>query len=172
MEEWRDIAWYEGLYQVSNLGRVKSLPREVECKPGHTKRLKGKILSQGTNTSGYRYLLLSLFGHRSPFMVHRLVAIAFLQNPDNKPEVNHKDLDKTNNKVSNLEWSTRKENSDHAIRNGHGPKDCRRKLTKDDIPTILERVGNGESYAKIAKDYGMERQAIGYIVRGRNWKQS
>lgn len=98
-EEWRDIPGYEGLYQVSNLGRVKSLYR-------YKKQLKPKISNAG-------YERVNLFKNKQGkwHSVHRLVAMTFVENPMNKPEVNHKDECKINNKASNLEWVTRKENN-------------------------------------------------------------
>ena len=100
-EIWKDIKDYEGIYQVSNLGRVKT----------------DRILKVGKNKGGYLGVSLSKNSVISPQRVHRLVAEAFILNPENKPQVNHIDEDKTNNKVSNLEWMTAKENSNHGTRN-------------------------------------------------------
>lgn len=100
-EEWRDIKGYEGLYQVSNLGRVKSLKRIVRAGKNKQRIVNGKILSPWKTSHGY--LSVSL-GRNNKFAVHRLVAIAFIENPHNYPDVNHKDENKTNNILENLEW--------------------------------------------------------------------
>lgn len=104
-EEWRDIDGYEGLYQVSNLGRVKSLSRYARMKGRSAREVKEKILSQA-NVNGYRGVILSINGNKKTFRVHRLVAQAFIPNPHNLPYINHKDEVRSNNNVSNLEWCT------------------------------------------------------------------
>ena len=109
MEIWKDIEGYEGLYQVSNLGRVKSL--------NYNRTRKEKILKHGSDKKGYLYVNLCKEGKKRNYRVHRLVAETFIDNLENKPEVNHKDEDKTNNKVENLEWVTSKENSNYGTRN-------------------------------------------------------
>ena len=105
IEEWKDIKGYEGLYQVSNLGRVKSLKFDKE-----------RVLKQFPNKHGYLLVSLCKTGKQKSFAVHRLVALQFIPKVENKPEVNHVDEDKTNNMVSNLEWCTRKENVNHGTR--------------------------------------------------------
>ena len=105
MEIWKDIEGYEGLYQVSNLGRVKSL-----------KSNKEKILKSNSNGHNYLRLLLCKNNKKKSLLVHRLVAKAFIPNIDNLPEVNHKDEDKTNNCADNLEWCTAKYNSNFGTR--------------------------------------------------------
>lgn len=104
IEEWKDIKGYEGLYQVSNLGRVKSLKR-------------GSIRFGTLTHENYLRLKLYKDGTYKNKNVHRLVAETFIPNPENKPTVNHIDEDKTNNMVSNLEWATIKENLNHGTRN-------------------------------------------------------
>ena len=112
MEEiWKDIVHYEGLYQVSNLGRVKSVERD-KFLPNGTKNghIAERIMPQFSNYNpksghgGYMWVSLWKFGKVKQEYVHRLVALAFIPNPENKPQVNHKDEVKTNNAVDNLEW--------------------------------------------------------------------
>ena len=107
-EIWCEIKDFEGLYQVSNMGRVKSLKREVLGKMNSTRIIFEKLLSDRDNGKGYRVLELYKDSKRYFKKVHRLVAEAFIPNPENKPEVNHIDTDKTNNCVTNLEWVTGK----------------------------------------------------------------
>ena len=113
MEIWKDIEGYEGLYQVSNKGRIKSLNR-IDSR-GH--KVNEKILSSKPNNKGYLRVHLYKNGKRKPFSVHRLVAIAFIPNPNNLLEVNHKDENKENNTVDNLEWCDRKYNANYGGRN-------------------------------------------------------
>lgn len=107
-EFWRDVVGYEGLYQVSNWGRVKSLNYN------HTG--KEKILKLGKNNFGYLRVSLCKNGKEKNHKVHRLVAEAWLPNPDNLPCVNHKDEDKANNRVENLEWCDRAYNCNYGSR--------------------------------------------------------
>lgn len=109
MEIWKDISEYDGLYKVSNLGRVKSL--------GNDKKRKEKILKPIKYNCGYLIVGLSKQGKRKLYLVHRLVAEAFIDNPNNFRELNHIDEDKTNNCVSNLEWCDRKYNINYGTRN-------------------------------------------------------
>ena len=106
MEEWKDIEGYEGLYQVSNEGRVKSLQREIVYKDGRKKVLEEKILHSFLSDLGYYHVMLSKDGVSRRYKVHRLVAKAFIPNPNNFPIINHKDENPKNNVVDNLEWCT------------------------------------------------------------------
>lgn len=116
-EIWKDIKGYEGLYQVSNIGRVKSLERTVIRKNGRKQTIRERILKRSANQDGYLQIDLYDSYGKKRFAVHRLVCEAFHQNPKNKPCVNHIDEDKTNNTASNLEWCTAKENCNHGTRN-------------------------------------------------------
>lgn len=103
-EAWKDVLGYEGLYQVSNLGRVKSLPRQTTS---------GKILSTASRQNGYLCVSLCKNGKTHKYNVHRIVAEAFLPKHGRNDVVNHKDENKHNNQVTNLEWITQKENLDY-----------------------------------------------------------
>jgi hypothetical protein len=118
MEEiWKDIEGFESLYQVSNMGQVKSYDMEVKYPTGTVRIQKGRILKPGSNM-GYPRVNLCKDKKVSVKLVHRLVAEAFLPNADNKKEVNHIDGVKSNACVDNLEWVTSSENSKHAFRTG------------------------------------------------------
>lgn len=121
IEEWRDIVGYEGWYQASNFGNIRSLSREVCGKSRHgnlfTRFTKAKTLKpkRGGNTD-YWYVSLCKNNEVKYQSIHRLVAIAFIDNPECKAEVNHIDGDKQNNSIHNLEWTTRSENLLHRYR--------------------------------------------------------
>jgi len=108
MENWKPVKGYEGLYEVSDFGNVRTLD------PRHYQTVK----TQKKNKDGHMRVWLSRNSKKRPFFVHRLVAISFIPNPENKPVVNHIDGNPSNNHVSNLEWSTRSENDKHAFRLG------------------------------------------------------
>ena len=117
MEIWKDVKGYEGFYQVSNLGRVKSLERDIYFPNGTIIRhMEEKILVPALNNNGYSYVNLCKNGKTKKEYVHRLVAMAFIENPENKPMVNHKDEVKTNNVVDNLEWCSAQENINYGTR--------------------------------------------------------
>lgn len=115
-EIWRDIVGYEGLYQISNEGKVKSLARDVEWR-GTIRHQPEQIKKLSPDRDGYLLVGLSKDGKPKSCKVHRLVASAFIENPDGLPEVNHIDENKTNNSVENLEWVTHKENINHGTHN-------------------------------------------------------
>ena len=124
-EIWKPVVGYEGLYEVSNLGRVRSLDRYDSR--NHFR--KGRIMKQSYCSKGYLTIDLCLNRKNKKCLVHRLIAQAFIPNPDNLPEINHKDEDKTNNSVENLEWCDRSYNNTYgtariraketAIKNGY-----------------------------------------------------
>lgn len=116
-EIWKDIEGYEGLYQISNLGRVKSLKRYSKYK--NSKRfINEKIIKLQKSKNGYLRVELCKNNIKKKYLIHRLVGYAFLNNYDNNLEINHKDGNKQNNNVENLEWITRSENERHAYKMG------------------------------------------------------
>jgi|SRR6185369_903039 len=118
IEEWKDIDGYNGSYQVSNLGRVKSVGRYTDTKAfgGGVYKIHEKILKSDIINGGYLRITLCLNNKTKRFIVHRLVAISFIPNPSNLPHVNHKNGVKTDNYVSNLEWCTPSQNEKHSHR--------------------------------------------------------
>ena len=119
MEEvWKDVVDYEGLYQVSNLGRVKGCERIVKHFRGGNRILKEKFRSLSNDKDGYKFLDLYKNGKGQIMRVHRLVSMAFIKNPENKSQVNHINGIKYDNNIDNLEWSTSHENMQHAFRTG------------------------------------------------------
>ena len=122
MEIWKEIKGYEGLYQVSNCGRIKSLSHI-----NNLGRLRPEcILGSRLSDRGYHTAVLYNNGKPKSFRVHQLVAKAFIDNPLNKPHVNHLDGVKSNNFVDNLEWVTISENQKHAFKNGLNKVSCKR----------------------------------------------
>lgn len=109
-EEWRDVVGYEGLYMISSLGRIVSIERTILQKNGIQRILKQTILKKGMSKGGYETALLHNTHTRKLLLIHRLVAIAFIPNLDNKPCVDHIDRNRSNNVVSNLRWCTYSEN--------------------------------------------------------------
>ena len=114
MEIWKDIEGYEGLYQVSNRGRVKSLSRKVKNKNGYRVK-KESILKPKPNGKGYHIVGLYIKGISKNFTIHYLVLSSFIPNTFNKRTINHIDSNRTNNRLDNLEWATHKENTKHGF---------------------------------------------------------
>ena len=117
MEEWKDIKGYEGLYQVSNFGRIKSLPRKKFTPTGWPYFTKEKILKTSIDLNGYQGIELFKNGKGKRYLIHRLVAMAFVEGYKKGLQVNHKDEDKSNNFYTNLEWCSRQYNCNYGSRN-------------------------------------------------------
>jgi hypothetical protein len=117
MEIWKPIKNYEGVYEISNLGRVKRLETLVKNRGGY-RLVKERILKIPYSPNLRYYSIFLSNGKVKQHYIHRLLAIAFIPNPLNKEQVNHKDGNKLNNSLSNLEWVTKSENQIHAIQNG------------------------------------------------------
>ena len=155
-EEWKSIKGYEGLYMVSNLGRVKSL-----CGfNGHEYVKRKKILNPYKQKAGKNYyrsvVKLSKDGSRKDFKVHRLVADAFIPNPELKSNINHIDGNPLNNRVDNLEWCTQKENIIHAIDTDLSV----RVIDTIDRETIVDFLNNGHTYDEIASLLGIAKGTV------------
>lgn len=149
-EIWKPIAGYEGLYEVSNLGRVKSIERYTEyknCKSTHRIGIKSKVngrVVKGLICCGYHYVGLAKEGVRKNYRVHRLVAMTFIPNPNNLPIINHKDENRLNNSVDNLEWCTQKYNANY----GNARKKLSESLTKNRGVKVVQKNREGQVIAE------------------------
>lgn len=176
IEEWRDVVGYEGFYQVSNLGRIRSLDREIKHKNGKVFKANGKLLTITYSGNNYGRVILYKNGKNSAKLIHRLVAGAFIPNVNNLKEVNHKDLDKTNNAVQNLEWVSPKQNTQHAFGNRHikryfGEDNHRAIVTEEVVLKIRQLHSTGKyRYKDIGEMFGVHASVVGYIVRRQTWR--
>ena len=114
-ENWKPIKDFEGYYEISSFGRVKSLNRVIETSDGINKKIKERILKSSENSNGYLIVTLKKNNKRKQFKVHRLVAEAFIPNPESKPYIDHINTIRTDNRVSNLRWVTQKENCNNEL---------------------------------------------------------
>jgi len=166
IEQWKDVTGFEGMYQVSNFGNVKSIPST------DSKRL-GKILSPGKGKYGHCGIQLYKNGKKYKALVHRLVAIHFISPAPEGCEVNHIDFDPTNNHVSNLEWATHQQNiyhSRHRLANKKGEECTHSKVTEQDVIAMrAEYAAGGISFVKLAKKYNVCPQQCHRIIRRERW---
>lgn len=141
VEVWKDIRGYENLYQSSTFGRARSLDNYRKGRNGSLRFCKGKILKPSTDKDGYLLVGLCKNGKQKTYKVHRLVAEAFIPNPNNLPQVNHKDENKQNNFVSNLEWCSAKYNSNYgtAIQ-----RSSEKKINGKKSKTVLQYTLDGQ----------------------------
>lgn len=174
-ETWKTIENTNCVYEVSNLGRVRSTDHLAKNRWKPIER-KGKVLKAPTNAYGYPIVSIRVGKKPTTQTVHRLVAAAFLPPPATKMEVNHKDGDKTNNRASNLEWSDRESNMRHAseqnlMRTQKQRKACilRSKINLEVAEEIRKAVKNGLSQDKAAKQFGTHQPTVSKIVRNLIW---
>lgn len=170
-EEWRPIKGYEGFYEVSSFGRIKSLPYTVNNgRLLRERKYKEKILTGYIDAHGYAYIKLAKRdGRQKTAKIHRLVAKAFIPNPDNLPQINHKDENKRNNRVDNLEWCTARYNLNYGSRS----KKYMRKVSMIDLETnkvikVFDSMKDVEKELKIGHSkvscvcHGKRNSAGGY----------
>ena len=165
MEIWKNIKGYEGLYQVSSEGRVKSLERTFIDKIGRERYVKERVLKPGVTKDGYLIVVLCAGDKQKTHIVHRLVCQAFHKNPENKPCVNHIDENKTNNAASNLEWCTYEENNNHGTRS--------ERMAKTQSKPVGQYTRDGElvkvwpSPREAGKQGGFDSATISNVANGK-----
>lgn len=172
-EFWLPIKGYECLYEVSNWGRIRSLEKVIEYSNGRSYLYEEKILKLNPS-NGYRTISLVKYKEKTTHMVHRLVGLAFIKNPLNKPFINHEDGDRSNNYYLNLSWSTNSENQFHSY-NVLGNKAVRgedngaSKLSESIIPIIRTLYATGISQNEIGKQFGVCQEAVRKVVCRETW---
>ena len=156
--------------------KIKKFPNyEIEEETGYVFSTKTKKRKAEFIIGGYSYVALFDKGIRKSCSIHRLKAIAFIPNPENKKCVNHKDSNRQNNATSNLEWVTYKENAQHASRNGRlkdrkGVNNINSKLSNEEVVAIKKRLKSGHGKVDIAKSYNVTTSTIHAIKIGKTWK--
>jgi hypothetical protein len=175
VEVWKSVVGLEDYYEVSNLGRVRSFDREYIDRLDRTLRFKGRDLTPLLR-NGYLTVGLKQPGEQVVIKyIHRLVAVAFIDNPENKPCVNHIDGVKTKNNINNLEWCTQKENTAHAIKEGlmvfpKGSQKSWAKLSPELIDRAKSLRESGSTYQQIADLIGVSLSVLHRAVNGKTWK--
>ncbi len=163
----KDILGFEGIYSVTKEGKVWSCPRIIERANGFPLPIKGRWLKPATDHKGYHYVLLSKKDADFIKKVHRIVAEAYISNPLNLPQVNHKNTVKTDNRMENLEWMTNEENMAHAVKKGLLAK----KLSFEQVEEIRQLYDDGETQYEIATKYFITQSMVSYIISGHSWKR-
>ena len=167
--EWRSIKGYEGLYEVSDSGQVRSVDRITTG--NRQRKIRGRILKQGLSTTGYCICFLSKEGMQKTKKVHRLVAEAFLEKEEGKNIINHKDLNPKNNDASNLEWCTQSYNIRHCIQKGRHIG-VTPKISAEEIEQMRREYkpySRDRNYRTIAAKYGVPESIAYYHMNRRNY---
>ena len=173
MANWKDVKGYEGLYLVSDEGEVYSLPRIVNNGRG-TYVTGGRLLKPGKRAQYYSFVILSDGENIEHKSLHRLVAEAFIPNPNDYPEVNHIDENKTNNRPENLEWCDHKYNNNYGSKatSNRGQKNSQNKFSEDMIKEIKRLYKHGDpefGTMGLSKKFGISAPHISAIIHGKRW---
>lgn len=158
-ESWKNIKGYETFYKISNLGRVKSLAKTITRKDGEVKNLSEKIIKPFLTKKGYKQIVLTKDGAKKKHYIHRLVAQAFIPNPNNLPEVNHINENKLDNDVVNLEWLSKIDNM------RHGTLQARRAEKAKKTIEVLDSAGTVIEVCRGLCDTAMKYNTTNYYIK-------
>lgn len=175
-EIWKEIKLYGRTYEVSNLGQVRTVEERLQRSSGEYYTIRPRVLKQRLNSDGYCQVTVGFHSKRTVVRVHRLVAMAFIPNPQNKEEVNHIDFDRTNNRVDNLEWVSHSDNIKYSAINNKevisaskaGANNGRATYTEDDVRKIREMYDNGISVMDIIKEF---YPTLDFTERKKKWSR-
>jgi len=170
-EKWLPCPGFETSYEVSNYGQVRSIDRYIYRRNG---LVKGQLIHFDFNKKGYPQLRLYNKNKKYVRNQHRLVALAFIPNPNNLPQVNHIDGNKMNNHISNLEWCTNSDNMKHAYKLGlkcsKGENNSNSKITDNQVTQIKLIYNTGKSSKYISEDLNVKLHIVRQIISGKSWK--
>jgi len=170
VERWKDVPGWEGFYQASSRGHIRSVDRIITRVDGRSKSVSGRPLVPFTNpSSGYLQVSLSIYGKKKLCYVHRLVAASFLGAPGNGLEVCHCDGNKLNNTLGNLRWDTRSGNHADKLRHGTSNRGEKHGLSKLATAQALEIKRSSAAPGVLASRFGVSRATIFLIRSGKNW---
>jgi len=170
-ERWRDVPEFEGLYKVSDWGRVRSLDRVTVDSLGRLRRFKGRVLKFKLDRVGYHLVNLCRDGDQATYKVHRLVLLAFVREPEPGQECRHLNGDPADNRLENLAWGTSAENKADKLEHGtdnRGPKHPNAKLTEADVLAIRAMAGD-YSQTALGRMFSVSKSQIGKIIRCEKW---
>jgi len=171
---WKPVIGYEGSYEISNTGQVRGIDRVI-FKRGFPYNIKGKLLKQTLNKKGYPRVKFTINNNQLERNPHRLVAEAFITNPNNFPQVNHINGIKTDNNIENLEWVNNSMNILHAYSLGlqpsrKGENNSNAKLNNNSVTLIKQKYNNGANISSISKEMNINLSIIRQLIYGRTWK--
>lgn len=176
MEIWKNIPKFKNEYQISDMGRIRSVLKVIVKSDNSKYTRRSKVLKPDIKHDGYARGAVSLVGKMIPYKIHRLVAIAFIPNPENKKTVNHINGIKTDNRAVNLEWNTQQENVTHSHKHGlayilKGSEIGNSILKENQVVEIRAKfVPRIYTRKKLANEYGVTEATIKDILGGRTWK--
>lgn len=176
-EQWKSIPGFEGFYEISSFGRVRSLERTMKNKHGTSSRVPAIMLRPDFGQDGYARVSLHCDGMLRRESVHRLVARQFLDGIHERRQVNHKDGNKQNNRADNLEWVTARENVLHAWRMGlcmpvAGEQNGNSKLSERDVAIVMSAAARDVPSREISRVFNITEAAVSAIIRGKSWKST
>ena len=177
LEEFTPMVGYEDFYEISNFLRVRRLPRLIRNKSALFVSKERIVVSYFSKSIKYMVISLTKNSKKSQMLMHRLMAIHFIPNPENKPDVNHKNGIKTDNRVENLEWCTKSENSQHASKSGllkihKGEDSVRSKLNEEQVLKIRELFNQNPKINKssLAREFKIGNTTLHHILKRNTWK--